>query len=129
MVPDQDSRVNASADSACRCGRWSNRDGRDVPAFHLNDGGLACAVREFGRQFGRLAWCQLDPIVGPEDGGDQAARWSARGGTDLKRERVRWILEAQANGMAFDFGMCFHLRLRQARESRQIFMASAGVRV
>ena len=26
--------------------------------------------------------------------------------------------------MAFDFGVCFNLRLRQAREGREIFMAS-----
>ncbi len=41
----------------------------------------------------------------------------------LKRECARCIFEAQANGMAFDFSMRFHLRLRQAREGRQIFMA------
>ena len=123
-----ESRTRSSAaihpPSARRCWRWSDSDGRDVPSLDLNDRGVTGnAIRKFGRQFGRLARCQLDPVVGPEDGGDQASGRSARGGTDLKRKRARRVLEPQANRVAFDFGVCFHLRLRQAREGRQIFMA------
>src|SRR3954447_17580286 len=71
--------------------------GGDVPAVQLNRGCVGASVRKLRCEIGGLARRQLDPVVGPEHGCDEAARGSARRGTNLKRKRAGWVLEVKAN--------------------------------
>src|ERR1035437_2327551 len=77
----------------------------DVPAFDLHNGIGGGGVGAQAGQGGGLTGDKLDPVVGPEDGGDESAGGRAKGGSDLEGQDGGAIVEMQAQFAAARSGL------------------------